>query len=76
MKLNNVEMGSMAGAATSIVASMTFTDWGILVGIATALLTFLLNVWYTRQKNQREQRLADLAEQESIARLKRLGLKP
>lgn len=83
MRMNNVEMGSMAGGITSIVAAMTLTQWGILIGIATALLTFFLNVWYTRQKNDREQRLADqqarlatLQEKESIARLAALGLKP
>jgi len=90
MKMNNVEMGSMAGAATSIGAAMTLTDWGILVGIVTALLTFALNVAYTKRKSAREQtlaeqqqklterqqRLVDLQEQEVRARLHALGLKP
>jgi hypothetical protein len=40
----------------------------------TALLTFALNLWYTRQKNAREQRQADLAERERKARLAALGV--
>jgi type II secretory pathway pseudopilin PulG len=74
---------SYAGGAASIGSALTLTDWGILIGIFTALLTFGLNVWYTRQKNVREQRLADqqarvaeLAEREAVARLAALGLKP
>jgi len=66
---------SYTGGAVSICSALTLTDWGILVGIATALFTFGMNVWYTRQKNAREQRLADLEEQESKARLAALGVK-
>lgn len=66
---------SYAGGVTSICSALTLTDWGILIGIATALFTFGMNVWYTRQKNAREQRLADLVERESKARLAALGVK-
>lgn len=92
MRMNNVELGSVAGAATSIGAAtvMTISDWAIMVGIATAILTFLLNVWCSRRREEREQRQAEqqamlmaqqarvaaLAEKESIARLAALGLKP
>ena len=47
---------SYAGGAVSIGASLTLTDIGILVGIVTALLTFVLNAVYTYRRDQREQR--------------------
>jgi uncharacterized membrane protein (DUF485 family) len=68
------EVTSYAGGAVSIGASLTLTQWGVIAGIVTALLTFILNLWYTRQKNAREQRQADLAERESKARLAALGV--
>lgn len=67
---------SYTGAAVSICSTLTLTDWGILVGIATALLTFGMNIWYTRKKNAREQRLADLEEQEVLSRILAQGRKP
>mgnify|MGYP000061563992 CR=1 FL=1 len=67
---------SYTGGAVSICSALTLTDWGILVGIATALFTFGMNVWYTRQKNAREQRLADLEEQEVLSRILAQGRKP
>ncbi|MEH6434276.1 HP1 family phage holin [Massilia sp. DD77] len=68
-KLSAPEVGSYAGGVTAIGASLTLTQVGILVGIVTALLTFLLNVWYTRQKNAREWMLADLERREREAHL-------
>jgi hypothetical protein len=68
------EITSYAGGVVSIGASLTLTQWGVIAGIVTALLTFALNLWYTRQKNAREQRQADLAERESKARLAALGV--
>jgi uncharacterized membrane protein (DUF485 family) len=63
------EAGSYAGAVVAIVASMTLTQWGILVGIFTALATFFLNAFYMRRREQREERLA-------AATLASLGAKP
>jgi uncharacterized membrane protein (DUF485 family) len=63
------EAGSYAGAVVAIVASMTLTQWGILVGIFTALATFFLNAFYMRRREQREERLA-------AATLASLGVKP
>jgi len=71
-KISAPELGSYAGGAVSVAASLTLTEVGIIVGIVTALLTFILNAWYTRQKNAREQRLADLDAREREARLAQL----
>ena len=68
------ELTSYAGGAASIAASLTLAQWGVIAGIITALLTFALNLWYTRQKNARERRQAELAERESKARLAALGV--
>lgn len=68
-KLSAPEVGSYAGGATAIGASLTLTEIGVIVGIATALLTFLLNAWYTRQRNERERILADLDRREREVRL-------
>lgn len=53
-QINPVEATSYAGAITSIGASLTLTDIGIIVGIVTALLTFGLNALYMRRKDRRE----------------------
>jgi uncharacterized membrane protein (GlpM family) len=63
------EAGSYAGAVVAIVASMTLTQWGILVGIFTALATFFLNAFYMRRRERREELLA-------AATLASLGVKP
>lgn len=51
-----VQATSYAGAGTSIIAGLTLTDVGILVGIATAVLTLLLNFVYILRKDRREER--------------------
>lgn len=63
------EAGSYAGAVVAIVASITLTQWGIIVGIVTALATFFLNAFYMRRRDEREQRETD-------ARIAALGEKP
>jgi hypothetical protein len=69
-KTNLPEITSYAGAASALgVGSLTMNDWAILVGILMAVLTFLLNVWYTQRKDQREQQLKELAEQELLSRI-------
>jgi uncharacterized membrane protein (DUF485 family) len=55
-KLSAPEVVSYAGGATSIGASLTLTEIGVIVGIVTALLTFLVNVIYTYRRDQREER--------------------
>jgi|GEM_PF-1525062 len=71
-KVSAPELGSYAGAGTAIGASMTLTEVGVIVGIATALLTFILNFLYMRRKDAREQRLADLEQREREVRLAQL----
>lgn len=73
-KISPPELGSYAGGAVSVAASLTLTEVGIIVGIVTALLTFLLNAWYTRRKNAREQMLAELERREREARLAQLEI--
>lgn len=51
---------SYAGAGVSATSALTLTDLGIIVGIATALLTFAANLWYQHRKDRREQMLYDL----------------
>ncbi|RRV29659.1 hypothetical protein EGJ23_01605 [Pseudomonas sp. o96-267] len=54
---------SYAGAAASVASGLTLTEWGIVVGIVTALLTFGANLFYQYRKDRREQRLHDLEVQ-------------
>lgn len=42
-----------------MASSLTLTDVGVIVGIATAALTFLLNAYFMRRKDAREQRESD-----------------
>jgi cbb3-type cytochrome oxidase subunit 3 len=60
-KISGPEMTSYAGSAVTIGASLTLTQIGVIVGIATALLTFLANVVYMYRKDRREQRESDAA---------------
>lgn len=48
---------SYAGATTSVVAGLTLTEWGIIVGIVTAILTFVANLIYQRRKDKRDHAL-------------------
>ena len=80
------EVGSYTGALVTVVTSLTLTQFGVIVGIFTALLTFLLNAWYTRERNMREReqntreqmqadierQLADLERRERELRLEQL----
>jgi protein-S-isoprenylcysteine O-methyltransferase Ste14 len=53
------EAGSYAGAVVAIVASLTLTQWGIIAGIVTALITCAANVVYMARKDRREERALD-----------------
>lgn len=55
-----VEVASYVGGAVSVGSALTLTEVGIIVGIATALLTFALNVVYMFRKDRREQRESEL----------------
>lgn len=52
-----VQVQSYAGAGVSIIAGLTLTEWGIIVGIVTAVLTLLINWAYQHRKDRREQKL-------------------
>jgi hypothetical protein len=51
---------SYAGAGVSVFSGLTLTEWGIIAGIATALLTFAANMIYQHRRYQREERLYKL----------------
>ena len=53
------EAGSYAGAIVAIVASLTLTQWGVIAGIVTALVTCAANVVYMARKDRREERALD-----------------
>lgn len=59
------EVTSYAGAIASILASLTLTDIGVIVGILTALATLAMNFWVKRGEVKR-------AEREHEARMKLL----
>lgn len=63
------------GALASLLASFTLAEWSVLAGIVTALVTCIANVAYMRRKDAREQRQAELAEREALARLEGRGAK-
>lgn len=48
------EVASYAGGITSIASALTLTDIGVILGIVTALLTFVLNAVYMYRKDRRE----------------------
>jgi protein-S-isoprenylcysteine O-methyltransferase Ste14 len=50
------EAGSYAGAIVAIVASLTLTQWGVIAGIVTALVTCAANLVYMARKDRREER--------------------
>lgn len=48
---------SYAGAGTSVVAGFTLTEWGVIFGIVTALITLGANLIYQHRKDRRERQL-------------------
>jgi len=75
-KISGPELTSYAGSVVAVGASLSLTQWGVIAGIVTALLTCAFNFIYMRRRDAREQRQAALAEREALARLAALGLKP
>lgn len=53
---------SYAGGFFSVAAGLTLTEWGIIVGIVTALLTFLANQWWQVRKYRMELRMQEVAD--------------
>ncbi|MEX3924419.1 holin [Paraburkholderia sp. BR10936] len=67
MEISASEATAYAGSAASLGSSLTLTNVGICVGIATAILTFAANVYFMRQRRaeEREEHLARMAEIEA-----------
>ncbi|KQQ86442.1 HP1 family phage holin [Massilia sp. Leaf139] len=69
-KSNIPEISSYAGAAGSFgVGALTMNEWACLIGILLGFLTFVMNAWYTKRKDKREQELKDLEKEELISRI-------
>lgn len=64
---NPAEVSSYAGSVVAVLSSLTLTDIGIIVGILTAIATFVLNALYMKRKDRRE-------AEEHTARMHALGV--
>ena len=60
---------SYSGAAASVISGLTLTEWGIVIGIITALVTLAANLAYQVRKDRREQKLHELEVQHICSRL-------
>lgn len=56
-QLSTPESGNYAGAIVAIVASLSLTQWSVIAGIVTALVTCVANVIYMARKDRREERV-------------------
>lgn len=68
-----VAASSYFGASVSVISGLTLTDWGILVGILTALLTFAGNIWYQRRKHNGEEAIRELERKKLELEIQRLS---
>lgn len=59
MRVSPTEAASYTGSVVALGSSLTLTDVGVIVGIATAILTFALNAFFMWRKDQREQHESD-----------------
>lgn len=48
---------SYSGAVVSVATGLTLTEWGIVVGIVTAILTFTANIAWQFRRDRRAQRM-------------------
>lgn len=56
---------SYTGAGISVLSGLTLTDVGIIVGIATAILTFVANMVWQARKDRRERELNELLKRQA-----------
>ncbi|MDA3152274.1 hypothetical protein JR313_20175 [Pseudomonas aeruginosa] len=56
---------SYTGAGISVLSGLTLTDVGIIVGIATAILTFAANMVWQARKDRRERELNELLKRQA-----------
>ena len=66
-RLNIPDLRAYLAGASTIGASLTLTDIGAIVGIAIAVLGFLVNTIVTYRRDRREQRESDA----KLARMKK-----
>lgn len=57
---NAVSAASYGGAAVSVIFGLTLTDWGVIVGIITAVVTLVCNVLYRIREDRRSQQRHEL----------------
>lgn len=55
-----------AGSGGAVIAGLTLTEWGVIVGIFTAIIGLVIQFWFGWRREEREQR-------EHSARMARLG---
>lgn len=70
---------SYLGAGFSVGSGLTLTEWGVVVGILTALLTFIANMVYQVRREKREQQQHELLIQQMKRRVRgdaREGIDP
>jgi hypothetical protein len=56
MRASPTEVASYTGSGVALASSLTLTDIGVIVGIATAMATFGLNAFFMWRKDRRDQR--------------------
>lgn len=47
--MNKYDTASTTGAIVTVFASLTLSDWGVIIGILFGLFTLLMN-WYYKDK--------------------------
>jgi hypothetical protein len=58
---------SYLGAFVATVSGLTLQDWGVLVGIFTALGTFAAHLYFQREKLKTYRRVAAAQEAEALS---------
>lgn len=67
-----LKVTSYAGGVVSVVSALTLTDVGIIVGIATAILTYATNAFYKRLEIKHARLRNEREEEEHQLRMKLL----
>lgn len=76
MEVHLAAVGSkatFAGAGTTIGGWLLSSEGAVFVGIVLGVLGLLVNVWFSRRRDAREQRQLELRQAEHEARMKRLA---
>ncbi|MCO4879057.1 HP1 family phage holin [Paraburkholderia caribensis] len=59
MRLTPEAAASYAGAAASVSAGFTLQDYGVIVGIFTALVTCVAHIYFSSKRIALDEKLAD-----------------